>query len=91
MQRPDIVGSIGTKAETGISLDTSIQLSRSQAGMITRCMSLTDAATEADHKRRARRPALLLMAAWTFVTIGLLVGMARLVPPVLSARCRCFV
>jgi hypothetical protein len=74
MQRPDIVGSIGTKAETGISLDTSIQLSRSQAGMITRCVSLTDAATEVDHKRRARRQALLLMAASSIVTIGLLVG-----------------
>jgi hypothetical protein len=74
MQRPDIVGSIGTKAETGISLDTSIQLSRSQAGMITRCVSLTDAATEADHKRRSRRQALMLMAVSSIVTIGLLVG-----------------
>jgi hypothetical protein len=79
--RADIVGSIDTKAETGISLDTSSQLSRSQAGMISRCASLTDAATgfvaDGSVEHRHDRP----------------VGRrtARLAPPVLSACCRSFV
>jgi hypothetical protein len=75
MQRPDTVGSVATKAETGTSLDTlPCQASLSQAGTITRHVSLADAATEAGHKQRARRQALLLMAASSIVTIALIVG-----------------
>jgi len=39
-----------------------------------RHVSLAGAATEADHKQRARREALLLMAASSIVTIALIVG-----------------
>jgi hypothetical protein len=80
MQRPDTVGSVATKAETGTSLDTSpgqcslSQGSLSQAGTITRHVSLADAAKEADHKQRARRQALLLMAASSILTVALVVG-----------------
>jgi len=75
MQRPDTVGSVATKAETGTSLDTPpCQASLSQAGTITRHVSLADAATEADHKQRARRQALLLMAASSILTVALIVG-----------------
>ncbi len=75
MQRPDTVGSVATKAETGTSLDTPpCQASQPQAGTITRHVSLADAATEADHKQRARRQALLLMAASSILTVALIVG-----------------
>jgi hypothetical protein len=75
MQRPDTVGSVATKAETGTSLDTPpCQASQPQAGTITRHVSLADAATEADHKQWARRQALLLMAASSILTVALIVG-----------------
>lgn len=73
-----MVGSVGTKTETGTSFDMPSQHSVPQAGTITQCVNPTHAAPEvpieADHKQRARRQALLLMVASSIVTIALLAG-----------------
>jgi hypothetical protein len=78
MQRPDTTGSVEAKADGGASLDASYRRSRPGAATITRHASPAEAAaaapTEADHKRRARRQALVLMVVSGIVTITVLVG-----------------
>jgi hypothetical protein len=73
-----MAGSVETKTDTGTSLDASYRRSPPGTGTITRRASPAEetaaAPTEADHKRRARRQALLLMVASGIVTVTVLVG-----------------